>query len=421
MGFGIFSVTGEALNFGARRMETIMRVAWLPVTLLLVFNMAAAFSYLSVANGRLITYSDLSNEQTFDHVLYYAQQAAGQGLAQGSAGIWIIYAASLLINAILVASFMAPLIRYAGLGEKPAPGVIRMPFGGDQVLFLSAGLLSFVLSALFVYAPIGVASYFIISAITKALMTPYASFPDESSLHTVDVISGAEVLASRGTLWLYDYGYWGVGAAALGLVLLGTMLIHFRRGRDGSSAVGRALTVVASLVAFFAAFVLFGIGQLSQTASTTASIALSVFFASALALGLYANLRLYPYAGVAVCRRSLAPGGLLAVTRGANIFRLFMVIVVLGLIVFLAEILLNVFGVSWIVTMFSALGAAVASYTGIFNEGEAAPWVTPFFKILIAGVQVVFSIFWTFFTYGVSAGLLGRLYRESEAPSARTA
>ena len=345
MRLGVFSVAGEALHFGARRMETIMRVAWLPVSLLLIVNMAAAFSYLSVSAGRLITFSDLASGQTFAMVEAYAGQAASAGLGAGSAGVWAIALASAVINAILIASFMAPLIRYAGLGEKPAPGVLRMPFGPDQLRFILAGIVSFLISALLIYAPIAMATYFIISAITRALTMAYASFPDESSLHTVEIVQGAEVLAQRGVA------------------------------------------------------------------------VLSAFAAAALALAAYANLRLYPYTAIAVCRRSFAPTGLLAVTRGGNIFRLFLIVVMLGLLLFLAEILLSVFGIDWIIVMFSALGAAVASYTGLFNGGEAATWVAPLFAALVAGVQIAFTMFWLFYTYGVSAGLFGRLYRESEALS----
>ena len=42
MGLRIFSVVGEALNFGGRRMETIARVAWLPLLLSMIATMAAA-------------------------------------------------------------------------------------------------------------------------------------------------------------------------------------------------------------------------------------------------------------------------------------------------------------------------------------------------------------------------------------------
>ncbi|MCA8889038.1 MAG: hypothetical protein KDA46_09425 [Parvularculaceae bacterium] len=417
MRLGVFSVAGEALHFGARRMETIMRVAWLPVSLLLIVNMAAAFSYLSVSAGRLITFSDLASGQTFAMVEAYAGQAASAGLGAGSAGVWAIALASAVINAILIASFMAPLIRYAGLGEKPAPGVLRMPFGPDQLRFILAGIVSFLISALLIYAPIAMATYFIISAITRALTMAYASFPDESSLHTVEIVQGAEVLAQRGALWMYEYGYWGVAATALVAVLIVTMLAHFRRRRDGQAALGRGLTVFAAIAAFVGAFAFAGVVSAPEGASPRGVAVLSAFAAAALALAAYANLRLYPYTAIAVCRRSFAPTGLLAVTRGGNIFRLFLIVVMLGLLLFLAEILLSVFGIDWIIVMFSALGAAVASYTGLFNGGEAATWVAPLFAALVAGVQIAFTMFWLFYTYGVSAGLFGRLYRESEALS----
>ena len=56
--FGVFSVVGEALNFGARRMETIMRVAWLPVVLMLILSMVTLFTYVSLAAGRLVTFEE---------------------------------------------------------------------------------------------------------------------------------------------------------------------------------------------------------------------------------------------------------------------------------------------------------------------------------------------------------------------------
>jgi hypothetical protein len=48
---GVFSVAGEALNFGWRRFGTIFRVGWLPLSLMLVFNMASVFLWLSLAYG----------------------------------------------------------------------------------------------------------------------------------------------------------------------------------------------------------------------------------------------------------------------------------------------------------------------------------------------------------------------------------
>mgnify|MGYP001384172842 CR=1 FL=1 len=56
----IFSIVGFSLSFGLQRMETILRVAWLPVTLLLVLDMATVFSILSIATGRFISFADVA-------------------------------------------------------------------------------------------------------------------------------------------------------------------------------------------------------------------------------------------------------------------------------------------------------------------------------------------------------------------------
>ncbi|MCA8896060.1 MAG: hypothetical protein KDA48_12455, partial [Amphiplicatus sp.] len=76
----VFPVVGAALNFGLRRMETIMRVAWLPVVLLLVFNMASAFAILSIANDRFVTFADLAQGVSYNRVVMASQAALAKGL-----------------------------------------------------------------------------------------------------------------------------------------------------------------------------------------------------------------------------------------------------------------------------------------------------------------------------------------------------
>ncbi|MEL6111712.1 MAG: hypothetical protein AAFR20_02810 [Pseudomonadota bacterium] len=55
MAWRFWSVAGEALHFGARRMETIMRVGWLPVLFILVIQMASVFLTLSLATDRAVS------------------------------------------------------------------------------------------------------------------------------------------------------------------------------------------------------------------------------------------------------------------------------------------------------------------------------------------------------------------------------
>ena len=126
MGLRIFPVVGAALNFGGRRMETTARVAWLPIVLSMIASMAAVFAMVSVISGRLVTFADVP---TYLGAYQIAMKNAARGFQSNPGAMWAISLASLAAQTLLTASFMAPLIRYAGLGEKPAPGFIRAPFG----------------------------------------------------------------------------------------------------------------------------------------------------------------------------------------------------------------------------------------------------------------------------------------------------
>ena len=189
MGLRIFSVTGEALNFGGRRMETIMRVAWLPVVLLLVLNMTTVFAYLSVIEGEVITFTEA---RTFVVAQQYLAQHIAQGFAQSPNEMWLITIINVVLQSLLIASFMAPLIRYAGLGEKPRPGVLRLAFGPDQIRYIISGIFSFLIIAVLILAPIMSATFYVAKYIIAALSQTMASFPDPNSLHTIELTTAGE-------------------------------------------------------------------------------------------------------------------------------------------------------------------------------------------------------------------------------------
>ena len=426
-----FSVVGDALQFSTRRFETVMRVAALPLTLLLIFNMAATFGYLSIANGRVITFTDVAAAGvSWGQATQIAARAAQSGLASMSKEIWTIYLASGVVNAILVASFMAPLVRFAGLGERPAPGLLRLPFGLDQLRFLMAGILSFLIFLLVVYAPISIATFSVIGFISQAMTVPYASFPDAESLHTIDVVAGADAFGVR---WLHQYQVWGAAAAAGAAILIALLILHVRPRREDRTAgiglLGRTLGVVAGVIAFVAiclyAYVtimrLFNGaaaaagGQALAGALSMDGLAMAAFVSVALALAGFFSLRLYPYAGVAVCRRSMSFKGAFRVTRRYDVLRLALAFVLLGVILFGAEILLVWLGGGAAFAVVGYLAAAVESYMRLISGGEGGAWVYPLFGALWAAIGVIFTVLWTAFTYGVSAGLWGRLYRESAA------
>ena len=424
-----FSVVGEALQFSTRRFETVMRVSVLPLSLLLIFNMAAAFGYLSVINRRVITFSDVAAAgASWAQATRLANRAAQTGLAAASPDAWMIYGASLVINAILIASFMAPLVRYAGLGERPAPGLLRLPFGFDQMRFLVAGALSALLFALVVYAPISFATVSIAAFITEAMKTPYAAFSDSQSLHTIDIIAGAEAFGVR---WLHQYQVWGAWAALVAAIVIALLIMHLRPRRDdgkgGAGFFRRALGVLTGVAAYLTicAFVYVVVmrvvsGMLASSGAPPIAGAVSadalgaaVFIAALIAFAGFFSIQLFPYAGVATCQRSMAFTGTLKVTRRYNLFRLALAFVLLGVILFGAELLLVWLGGGGAYVVLGYLAAMVRSYVRLLNGGEGGAWVFPFFGWVWAVIGVIFTLLWTAFTYGVTAGLFGRLYRES--------
>ncbi len=424
-----FSIVGEALQFSTRRFETVMRVSSLPLVLLLIFNMVATFGYLSVANHRIITFTDVAGAgASWAQATQISTRAAQSGLASLSREVWAIYIASAVINAILVSSFMAPLIRYAGLGEKPARGLLRVPFGWDQIRFLLAGFLSVLIFLLIVYAPISLATLNIIGFISQAMTVPYAQFPDAGSLHTIDIIAGAEAFGRR---WFHQYEVWGAAAAAIAAIVIALFILHLRPRREdrttGIGLLGRTLGVTGGVGVFLALCLFLYVtivravsdllvaagGQKLAGVLTTDSLGIALFASAVLAFAGFFSLRLYPYAGVAVCRRSMAFSGAFKVTRRYDILRLALAFIVLGAVLFGAEILLVWLGGGAAFAVVGYLAAAVESYMRLITGGEGGGWVFPFFGWLWAVIGILFTLMWTAFTYGVSAGLWGRLYRES--------
>lgn len=426
-----FSVVGGALQFSMRRFETIMRVSALPISLMLIFNMAATFGYLSIANKRVITFADVANAgATWAQAARLGGRAAQSGLQSGSTEVWTIYVSLLIINAILVSSFMAPLIRYAGLGEKPAPGVLRTPFGADQIRFILAGILSVLIFLLIVYAPISLAMVSIVGFVTQAMTTPFARFPDPDSLHTIDIVAGADAFGLR---WIHHYEVWGAASAGIAAFLIALLILHLRPKREDRSAgiglIGRTLGVTGAVIVFLTLciFIYVNVVKLLSKLMTAAggaplygalspdTLGVALFISAALAIAGFFSLRLFPYAGVAVCRRSMAFSGAFNVTRRYDVLRLGLSFFLLGVILFGAQILLVWLGGGAVFAVFGYLAMAVESYARLIGGGEGGEWVYPFFGWLWAMTGIAFTILWTAFTYGVSAGLWGRLYRESAA------
>ncbi|MBI1393937.1 MAG: hypothetical protein GC152_14460 [Alphaproteobacteria bacterium] len=412
----VFGVAGGGLGFAAQRLETIARVCVVPIALMLTLDMAAVFGVLSTANGGLISFADLPKGATFATAASVAHRFVGQALVEGHIPILAIAAASVAVNVILVASFMAPLIRYAGLGEKPAPGLVRAPFGPDQARYVAAQGLSLIVLAAVAVAPAWAAFAFIARAIDAALSKTYASFPNADSLHTIDLVPAQEALALRGELWLFSYGYLGALAAAGVAVVFLLGLFHFHPRNRPAAGAGNAIartSVLAILTAvLLAAIAWLLLGRVSGAVSG-GRLALSAFLATFYVMLIYVSLRFAPYAGLAVCSRSMGLGGLFGLSRGWNLFRLAGAFALVALVILLVQIAVEGLILPVLSATVVSLFQASESLSKLQNGGEADSGILVAFVWIWTAILIGYKFLWLFFTYGVWAGFFGRLYRQS--------
>ncbi|MEO1014144.1 MAG: hypothetical protein AAFX08_03045 [Pseudomonadota bacterium] len=429
----VFGVAGGGLGFAGRRMETIARVAFVPVALILMFDYATAFLVVSVPRGALLTSAELPAGATLNDVNQAAASIVNFGALvllglQEKPAMWGtevaprvvgLAAGSALLTLAVAASFMAPLIRLAGLGERPAPGLLRAPFGASQARYVLAHFVS-LLPLAAVLAPSLVAVNFIGRAIDAAMSKGYALFPNPDSLHTIELVSPEAALTARGEFWLVSYGYLAYLAAIGAFVLFLVAMGHFGAGNrpniGSPRPMQRAVFLAGATLFIVAVFTVFSLGGLAGEASQ-GQISFRAFAVGLIILVAYASLRFAPYPGVVACSGSMRPTGLFELSRGWNLFRLAGVFFVVWLVIIGVQIFVEGLILPSLSAGLNSLLTASDSLSRISNGGERPEWVTPVFVWAWAGVLIVYKFVWLFFTYGVSAGVLGRLYRESAEAS----
>ncbi|MEM9170415.1 MAG: hypothetical protein AAGC56_12270 [Pseudomonadota bacterium] len=410
----IFPTVAEALHFGAGRMETIMRVAWLPVVGLLLVNMTTSFAHLSLAAGKLVTFGDLvPNLAALES---YAAQAERINWAQRPQAAMIVAGAGLLAQIVLIASFMAPLIRFAGLGERPAPGVVRAPFGADQARLVLGFAASALAVGVLVLAPMHFTTTYTVEYVSTAFGRVFANFPDNDSLHTIELVQGRDLITAAGRQWVYLIGAPLLAAAPFFLVLWAVFAFHFRNavGAHGAGGVFGLALLALALAGGLSGLAFFYIQALQSGRADALPVGFSVLFAVFAVLVYYVQLRIAAYPGIAVCRHSMAPAGTLSVTRGGDLFRLLIVFAFIGAALFAVQYIINQYALRWISSVVGATLSTTVAYSRLVSAGEEAAWIQPTFVTGWAVIRILVNIFWTFFSYGVIAGLLGRLYRLSE-------
>lgn len=206
----VFVIVGEALDFGGRRLETSLRVSWLPLLLLFLLNYMMAYVVVSVIAGHMITPETLSPARAA-----LAIEKLGQrGFAQHPFQMLGAYAAWGLLGLILISSLMAPLVRDAALGEHPPKHAAQIHFGPDAFRFLVATVLSISVIGVAVYLPAFFAQGFIQSYADRVL-APNVSFPDTQSLHYFEMTPSPAEAHS----WIYE--------RALPLIVSASFLIAY--------------------------------------------------------------------------------------------------------------------------------------------------------------------------------------------------
>lgn len=415
MSLRIFSSVGQALNFPARQFETVLRVAWLPVILLLIVDMTTVLAMLSVIFERTVTLKDgISFAQ--------AERALGKYLQHGwnthPVELATIASISAGLQLILVSSGLAPLIRFAGLGERPASGVVRLPFGADQCRYALAVLLSGGALLVLVIAPLFVSALFILKFIAEILSQVMVVFPDSESLHTIKLITRADSLALQGMGWLTSLAIPIAAAAPFGLLFWAVIFFHCspQHGGVGRWLVRGITTLVGALVFLGCIFwLLSGTVTINGTGNVSGAPAKAIFmvFLIVILLFSYLNIRLFPYAGIAVAQESMGLGATLALSRRWNFVRLTLLLMLVSAIVIGIGFILNVHVVGWLGATIGTIYQLVASSSRLLNSGDTADWILPVFALVWKCVKILLNISYSVFSFGVFAGLYGALYRES--------
>ena len=412
----VFSVLGAALNFSGRRFETIARVAWLPLLLLMIVDMTTVFAMLSVIYERTITFRDAVTFANAERALAAYIQP---GLSAHPVALSAIAGISIVFQGILSASMMAPLIRLAGLGEQPAGGILRLRFGPDQLRYLAGIVLSGAFMFIIVLLPLFISAVFILAHIGAGLSTVMASFPDAQSLHTITLVTHADSLALRGMGWMTKFAYPFAAAAPFGVLFWLVMLFHFSPTAPGVlSWLLRAITTLIFSLLFFASiiYVFFGNGapiSINFESGVPKNAAIFVILII-VALFLYINIRLFPYAGMVVIQRSMSLAGTFRLSRQGNLIRLAVLLTLTAIILSAVSFILNQHLIAWIQATVGMVYQLTASSSRLLNSGVTAEWITPVFTLFWSGLKVFLNLLYSLFSIGVLAGLYGSLYIESE-------
>ena len=419
----IFGVTGEALNFARLRFETILRVVWLPALLLIITSMATVYAYMSVLQQKVVTFSDVA--LSFDYFwkndpITLAAAVLNNVDWQGKGTMLAsIMGLSLLVQAILQSSMMAPLIRLAALGQEPERGAMHLRFGPQEIRLVLTSLTGGIFLYALLLGPAFLISTYVFAALNEAYAQTIAYFPDPNSLHLVQTGTRSQYAVAVGETAFVDVWVPMALFALVMTILFGVLMRHFHPKNRGPHAGApntglRALTILVVLglvTAFFYSRVV-PIGAAAPHSGTGIAMALSTGFGL---LCFYYFLRLFPWPGVSVAHKSLRLKNVWGLSRGWNIFRIF---AILGLFWIVSTLMIwtvnSVFLGQFLPSMVVSTFNMSAITSRLTNGGETATWILPTFIWAWTLMKLLINVMLFAFILGAIAGMLGRFARQSE-------
>ena len=200
----VMGVIYEALGFATSKFGTALRVAWLPLILIMLLEVVMGkLGYLP--QGRALALQIIPEQGWIANLVTVATTVPFMGvtLVQVLGFIGLV-----LVAAMLQTSVMVPLIRYAANGEAPHHRSMHLSFDLRHWAYLVTSALSFGVILIIAQLAMQYGRQIIGGAVTSQLKQtqPYFS---EDSLHSIEQVSafeGVNTILSAIDAWLREIG-----------------------------------------------------------------------------------------------------------------------------------------------------------------------------------------------------------------------
>lgn len=294
----VMGVIYEALGFAVRQYSTVLRVAWLPILLLLIMHVIA------MQRGWLIPVDGMLTAVRLEPgYIYKFVEAAIAGKP--------ILIALMGFAVLMQTSYMVPLIKFAATGAPPHHRSVHLSFGLTHIKYILASIVSFVAIIILARLAISLGMRWIYGTIMPWLKTEHMVFA-EGSLHSVELepafgsVNAALEAANEFLLLL------GIQTSATDTVLLVVVLVlavylllrflafpYIVAANDGrGNPLGRALALSSGINLFILIAIIIIFSILHVVMLSLIYLALQIFF-----FGLGGSV------GLITSFEALAPGG----------------------------------------------------------------------------------------------------------------